>query len=83
MIKFKQALILLTGAVVVLCCNNKQPKDLKLDDSKTWVVNSEMKPHIDAEIALLNQFVAQKDQDYLELSKNLKIKKDSLIKSCR
>ena len=83
MIKFKLAPILLTGAVIIVGCNNNsQSKDIKLDDSKIWVVNAEMKPHIDAEIALLNQFVAQKDQDYLELSKNLKIKNDSLIKSC-
>jgi len=83
MIKFKLAPILLTGAVIIVGCNNNsQSKDIKLDDSKIWVVNAEMKPHIEDEIALLNQFVAQKDRDYLELSKNLKIKNDSLIKSC-
>ena len=83
MIKFKLAPILLTGAVIIVVCNNNsQSKDIKLDDSKIWVVNAEMKPHIEDEIALLNQFVAQKDRDYLELSKNLKIMNDSLIKSC-
>jgi hypothetical protein len=71
------ALILLFG------CNSNQPQDdINMNEGVKWVVNAEMKPHIQKGNALLDDFIEQKGTDYLELAKNLKAQNDELIQSC-
>ena len=79
------------GVLLLFSCNNSKRShsekiqgeiEINLNNGAKWLVNSEMKPHIKKEEALLVEYRLQKDQDYQKLAKNLKTQNNALIKSC-
>ncbi len=78
----KKIHIILLGLLLLACHSNHQESKLSLNNGEKWKVNTEMKPFIDKETALLNNFIAKMDTDYLKLAKNLKVENNNLIKSC-
>ncbi|MCO5249731.1 MAG: hypothetical protein M9887_12375 [Chitinophagales bacterium] len=55
---------------------------IELNDGEKWVINQEMKPFIDNEQKLINEYIRQEDKDYKALADKLDQENKSLIKSC-
>lgn len=56
--------------------------DIELDNGQKWVVNEEMKPHLEEGHKALVVYVDSKDSDYKALAENIKQANRSLISSC-
>lgn len=68
--------------IVASCNSNHKQSNINLNNGEKWIVNSEMKPHIEKGNELLSDFISKKDEDYKKLAKNLKAQNNYLIKSC-
>ncbi len=80
-----QKLVIIWGSILLLAaCNNthQNTSDLSLNNGEKWKVNAEMKPHIEQENQILNNYLAQNETNYQELAEALKRDNNNLIKSC-
>lgn len=76
-------LIFSFGALLFLAaCNSTSEGELSLNNGQKWVVNAEMKPHLEQSERILNDYLTQKGADYEKLAADLKVQNDQLIKSC-
>ncbi len=82
--KMKIAKLITSLAVVLLfgCNSNHQESNINLNDGEKWVVNAEMKPHIDKGNELLDNFIQNNGTDFLELANKLKAQNSALVQSC-
>lgn len=81
--KVQHLILMIVGMTFIIACNtNHQKEDIKLNNGEKWVVNSEMKPHIEKGNALLNEFISKQEKDYQNLAESLKEQNNALIKSC-
>lgn len=81
--KAQKFMLMIVGmAFVVACGSNDHEGDLHLNGSEKWVVNSEMKPHIERGDELLKEFISTEDKDFARLAKDLQEENTALIKSC-
>lgn len=55
---------------------------LTRNNGAKWVVNDEMKPHVDRSEAILTEYVAAGNTNFESLAEYLKAQDDSLISSC-
>jgi hypothetical protein len=81
--KVQNLILMIAGMTFIMACHsNHQKIDIELNNGEKWIVNSEMKPHIELSADLLNQFISNQDKDFHQLAKNLKEQNNALIKSC-
>ena len=74
---FFSMLILFLGA-----CNSKPQENIQLNNGEKWLVNAEMKPHVQLSSKIFSDYLAQSGSDYKKLATDLKDQNDQLIKSC-
>lgn len=55
---------------------------LTLDNGNKWLVNEDMKPHIEKGRVILEEYVKSQSNDYKNLAIHLKEQNNLLIKSC-
>ena len=67
---------------IIACESNHQKSDINLNNGEKWIVNSEMKPHIEKSKELLKKYNSTKGNDYKQLAEDLKDQNNALIKSC-
>ncbi|MBK8041708.1 MAG: hypothetical protein IPK21_03040 [Haliscomenobacter sp.] len=70
------------SALFLAACNSTSEGELSLNNGQKWVVNAEMKPHLEQSERILNDYLTQKGADYEKLAADLKVQNDQLIKSC-
>lgn len=76
-------LIFSFGALLFLAaCHSTSEGKLSLNNGQKWVVNAEMKPHLEQSERILNDYLTQKGAGYEKLAADLKVQNDQLIKSC-
>ena len=79
----KNYLLIICSLFVLLACNtNKSETNIELDNGDKWLVNAEMKPHLEKQHDLLQDYSSTKNDDYLALANQLKEANNDLIKSC-
>lgn len=72
----------MTMIVLTACGTQKVDAGLRLNDGEKWVVNAEMKPHIEKGHELLNDFIERGGTEYKELAEGLRMQNLALIESC-
>ena len=55
---------------------------IELNNGNKWLVNDEMKPHVQQGEKSLNDYLASSDRDYKSLAQDLKQSNKNLIASC-
>lgn len=82
--------IFMTAILLSLfACNSSQTQDtaatedaITLNKGEKWVVNGEMRPHIQQGNDILTAYLGDGGTDYQALAKDLKAQNTNLIKSC-
>ncbi|HTO17499.1 MAG TPA: hypothetical protein VLZ83_17165 [Edaphocola sp.] len=59
---------------------NEEP--LKLNNGEKWIVNDEMKLHVQNGSMLVNNYIQEKQTDYKELAQQLKEENNNIVKTC-
>ncbi|MFK8057287.1 MAG: hypothetical protein AB8F78_14280 [Saprospiraceae bacterium] len=75
-------LALLSILLLTACVTNQDSSNLALDNGNKWHVNTEMKPHLEQENLILEDYISQGRTDHLALAEALKAQNGTLIKSC-
>ena len=84
----KNILIIAALLLTVACgSTNSQEAEkveynITLSDGNKWIVNEEMKPHIEKGEYFINDYIENKKTDHVELAKNMKEANNHLISSC-
>lgn len=79
----KKILFILIGTLFILGCNpHVKQENITLNNGEKWKVNEEMKPFLEKSNEILNNYIAEKNENYTELAENLKNENFKLIKSC-
>jgi Skp family chaperone for outer membrane proteins len=81
--KIYYLILMIVGMTFITACNSNPPKsDINLNNGERWIVNSEMKPHIEKGSQLIDKFLSDDEKNYQKLAENLKEQNNALIKSC-
>jgi hypothetical protein len=78
------ALILLSILTIVSCNSHQESHSdgISLNNGEKWMVNAEMKPHIQEGKVILEAYQADGGSDYKALAEQLEAANADLIKSC-
>lgn len=79
----KKILFIFIAVLFVLGCNtHAKQENIALNNGEKWKVNEEMKPFLEESNEILNNYIANNNENYTELAENLKNENFKLIKSC-
>jgi len=83
--KLSTLALILWSILIIVSCNSLQETHsdgISLNNGKKWMVNAEMKPHIQEGKEILEAYQADGGSDYKALAEQLEAANAELIKSC-
>jgi len=83
--KLSSLALVLLSILTIVSCNSHQKSHsdgISLNNGEKWIVNAEMKPHIQEGKEILEAYQADGGSDYKALAEQLERANAELIKSC-